>query len=213
MSVPYEHDAGGQVYAYVARKVSALQKGCLSQGGQAAARLAHLRRAVGKAPGTVPEVWELEFEGLPAALVGRGSDASAGEWAVHLALSLYAVHQQSQLVGMYRPTDFANDEYHNLGHAVRQFARRDAGEELEPGQMPRRFSALVTAGSIQEVAHYARQLVQQLRAAGIPLDYAALARQLYHFQLPYRRDSVRLEWGREYAKTVVVNDGQQEDQS
>ena len=48
--------------------------------------------------------------------------------------------------------------------------------------------------------HYARQLVQQLRAASIPLDYGLLAQQLYDLQNPYRADAVRLSWGRAFAR-------------
>jgi CRISPR system Cascade subunit CasB len=66
--------------------------------------------------------------------------------------------------------------------------------------MPRRFSALVTAESIDEVAHYARQIVQQLRSVEVPLDYGRLAGQLYVFQYSYLRDRVRLEWAREFAQ-------------
>ena len=41
--------------------------------------------------------------------------------------------------------------------------------------------------------------MQQLRGAGIAVDYAKLAAQLYSLQSPYKVDQVRLAWGREYA--------------
>ena len=74
--------------------------------------------------------------------------------------------------------------------------------------MPRRFKALVTAESIEELAHYARQLVTQLRGERIPLDYARLAGQLYDFQNPYYRSRVRLEWAREFSRQVQEAENQ-----
>ncbi len=192
------------VRGYVKARIASLQRRLLSPQGKssAVANLARLRRSVNKKPGSTPDTWEIEFEGLPELLVGSGSEASAGEWAVHLALSLYAVHQQSQDQEMYRQS---SGEYPcGIGHAVKRLALygMQEGEELELDEMPRRFAAMVTAETIDEVAHYARQLVQQLRAKQIPLDYVCLAGQLYDYQNPYRRDAVRLEWGREFARSI-----------
>ena len=69
--------------------------------------------------------------------------------------------------------------------------------------MPRRFAAVVTAQSMEEVAHYTRQLVQQLRDRDLQLDHALLAGQLYDYCNPYRRDGVRLMWAREYARSLA----------
>lgn len=91
---------------------------------------------------------------------------------------------------------------HSLGAAVRSLVEKDSGKyaRLEPGELPRRFAAMVTAQSMSETAHYARQLIQQLRSASIPLDYGLLAQQFYDLQNPYRADGVRLSWGRDYAQ-------------
>ena len=69
--------------------------------------------------------------------------------------------------------------------------------------MPRRFRAFITAESMEETLHYARQIVQQLRGAAISLDYAKFATQLYDLQNPYRANKIRLAWGREYASANV----------
>ena len=164
-------------------------------------------------PGNSPDTWDVEFAQLPEQLSGKGStEATAGEWAVHLALSLYATHQQSQDQSMFCRTNASSREFHGIGDAVRQLVavgQRDGrGEQLSQGEMPRRFKALVTAESIEELAHYARQLVTQLRGERIPLDYARLAGQLYDFQNPYYRSRVRLEWAREFSRQVQEAENQ-----
>lgn len=60
---------------------------------QRRAELAKLRRGVGHAPGDLPELWGSFLRGMPESFQGR-SGPSYAEWAVYLALTLYAVHQQ-----------------------------------------------------------------------------------------------------------------------
>ncbi|MDO4404232.1 MAG: type I-E CRISPR-associated protein Cse2/CasB [Atopobiaceae bacterium] len=195
-----------KVERFVEERIVRLQDQLLIQKRPVAkAQLARLRRVAAMPPGESPEVWELEFAQLPESLAGTGAaQATEGEWAVHLALALYATHQQSQNAGMFVRTNKETGELHGLGDGVRRLAYANQtngeGEQLSQGEMPRRFKALVTAESIAELAHYARQLVAQLRSASIPLDYARLAGQLYDFQHPYLRSRVRLEWAREFAR-------------
>lgn len=188
------------IYKYVASRVSKLQGGYLSDAGRgnAARQLAELRRAAGKEPGSTPNTWSIEFDGCPESLVGVGHRPSEGENAIHAALTLYAIHQQSQKQGMH----CVGKEY-DFGSAVGRYVYLNrSSKNLEDGELPRRFAAMVTAASIDEVVHYARQLIKMLRSASIPIDYGRLARQLFLFQDPYARSGVLLEWGRSYARTI-----------
>lgn len=200
------------IRAFVAQRVNGLQKSYLDPARRSlgAGRLAALRHAVSKEPGSTPDIWALEFEGMPNQLVGRGDRPSAGEQAVHTALTLYALHQQSQTVGMHAP-----GHEHSLGAAAKQMIAKEHAkyENLQEGEPPRRFAALITAESFSETAHYARQLVQQLRAAAIPLDYGLLAQQLYDLQNPYRADVVRLSWGRDFVQAYSHNAAEQDKQA
>lgn len=195
---------------YVTRRLGRLQDDYLRDVPSAKALLSRLRREATKDPGEVSETWDFEFGGLPESLLGKGSQPpTEGEWAAHLAMTLYAVHQQSRSEGMCIVAQSEGEGRRGLGYAVKRFAiskGENVGEALEPGEMPRRFSALVTADSIGEVAHYARQLVQQLRDAGIPLDYGLLAGQLYAFQFRSLRKRVSLEWAREFNRWVAPSD-------
>lgn len=191
-----------QVRVFVGRKIEAIQNAYLSPTGKSkgARELAFLRHAVTRKPGDTPAIWGLEFEGMPDALVGRCDDPSPGEWAVHAALTLYAVHQQSQSIPMHRQ----GREY-GLGQAMHQLVlcAADRYESLEPGELPRRFAALVTAESFSETMHYARQLVGQLRRETIPLDYALLAQQFYDLQFSEKANGVRRAWGRGFASCCL----------
>lgn len=189
------------VARFVNARIVSIQNDYLSSNNKSrgARKLAVLRHAMMMPIGSNADAWPIEFEGLPTSLVGRGAEPSPGEIAVHEALTLYASHQQGQTAPMHVP-----GWEHGLGNAVRQLVAqdRDRFSNLEEGEMPRRFRALVTAESMEETLHYARQLVHQLRGASIPVDYARLASQLYDLQNPYRADGVRLAWGRGYASVI-----------
>lgn len=187
--------------SYVARRVGRLQKG-LTASAEVRRELAQLRRAAGTTPGSTPETWEMEFGGLPEDLVGKGAQASAGEWATHIALTLYAAHQQSQSAPMH-----VAGRDHGLGRAVRRLELEDRREkEVPEGErpaMPRRFASLLAASEPDALSHHGRQVVKQLRAHGIPLDYGELAGDLFGVLSPYHRDEVRLEWCRQFVRPMT----------
>ncbi len=166
---------------------------------QRRAELAKLRRGIGHAPGELPELWGMFLQGMPESFQGRGGPSHA-EWAVYLALTLYAVHQQGNDQPMNRPGN-------TLGRAVHQLAERNtpAGQDWTEASVLRRFNALATAEEITEISHHLRGMIQLLSAAkdgGIPLDYPQLAADLYELQCTdprYTQTSanVRLRWGQD----------------
>jgi len=171
---------------FVTQRVGALQHGYLRGESGATASLAILRRALGTEPGADPLVWQYTL-GLPDVLAGRGDDPSPAERAVHYAITLFALHQQSQSVGMQRRGQ-------SMGSAARQLGKAIGNEEA----VHRRFMALGTASSLAGASTHARGLVGQFRASKIPLDYGVLAVDFYKLQDPRLADGVRLSWGRDY---------------
>ena len=165
---------------------------------QRRAELAKLRRGIGHAPGELPELWGGLLQGMPASFYGTNGP-SHEEWAVYLALTLYAMHQQ----GNDRPMNCPGN---TLGRAVRQLAERNsAGQDWTEASVLRRFNALATAEEITEISHHLRGMIQLLSAAkdgGIPLDYPQLAADLYELQCTDPRyaqvpANVRLRWGQD----------------
>ena len=159
------------------------------------AKLAKMRRGIGEQPGAVPELWDLLFDGLPEELEGRGNEPSRAEKAVYTALTLYALHQQ----GKDLHSDFMYLENNTLGRAVGQLARRSDGNEEA---VIRRFNVVVTSADLTEFSWHLRNIIQLCKRESIPLDYAALARDLYEYQDLNRLDNVRLKWGRDFYREL-----------
>ena len=84
---------------------------------QRRAELAKLRRGIGHAPGELPELWGGLLQGMPASFYGTNGP-SHEEWAVYLALTLYALHQQSN------DTVCVSQLGCTLGRAVRRLAEQ-----------------------------------------------------------------------------------------
>lgn len=169
------------------------------------AELAELRRGIGHQPGDLPALWGRILEQLPENCWGKNSPSEA-EWAVYLALTLYALHQHGE------SSISMNEKDCTLGQAVRQLAQKNtpAGQDWTESSVLRRFNALATADSMPELAHHLRGMIQLLRAEKIRLDYPQLAAELYQFQFPEGAARVRLQWGRELYRMTVESDEQNE---
>ncbi|MDO4791378.1 MAG: type I-E CRISPR-associated protein Cse2/CasB [Buchananella hordeovulneris] len=163
-----------------------LQRRYLHDESRARAELAQLRKAVPSTPGDAPAIWHLTSIEVPAS---AGDEPTGEEIAVHTALTLYAVHQQSRSEPMH-----VRDQ--GLGHAARALVGTGA-EENE--SLRARFNALVTSATISELRHHLKSFSSLLRAKGIALDYALLAGDLARFQTPGGASAMRLTWAREFA--------------
>ena len=194
-------DGGMLVKSFVKHKIIKMTESKNESGVRAT--LAKLRRGIGKAPGSMPEIWGITMDGMPEELVAKGDSPTYGEWAVHTVLTLYALHQQGKDI----KSQCMNMEGAALGASLKKLIKDEADEI----RVKRRFDAAATSDDLSEFAHHLRGLVQLLKAQGIPLDYPALAEDLYRFQFPEARDSVRLNWGRSFyrmAKAKAESDTQ-----
>jgi len=159
------------------------------------ATLARLRRGVAKAPGSLPDLWDVTLSGLPEGLLSKGEEPTRGEWAVHTALTLYALHQQGKDV----KKQCMNKEGESFGRAVRKLAEHDKNNE---DAVRRRFNAMAISDSFERFSWYLRGLIQLLKAKDIPLDYSVLTEDLYWYQFPDRRDGIRLKWGQDFYRSA-----------
>ncbi len=175
------------VRKYVKHKIELLQRGLEKSSGKA--EFALLRRGIGKQPGELPSLWGMLLEQMPEELQGQGKQPSRGEWAVYIALTLYALHQQGQAGSMNHPGM-------TLGRALH--AMVPAGNQDAEERILRRFNQMATSSDMEELSQHLRGIVELLRSKGIPLDYVDLAGELYNYQLLDYQNTVRLKWGREY---------------
>ena len=154
-------------------------------------KLANLRRGIGKRPGDDPRVWGILFSELPDEMLGIKGEPSREEWAIHTALTLYALHQQGndpRQHSMNRPKI-------SLGRAASLLV---GGDEDARERVARRFHQAALAQDLTTMVYYLRGLIQLFRAADIGLDYPRLAKDLYVYQLPGGDASVRLQWGQDF---------------
>ena len=161
-----------------------LQSRYLRNESRARGELAALRKGASRSPGELPEIWELTRVEVPD---GAGDAPTWEEIAVHTAMTLYAVHQQSRTEPMFSPGV-------GLGSAAHDLVGRD---EENPSARAR-FNALVTSTTVAELRHHLRSFVSLLRARGIALDHAMLADDIFRFQQPGGAKKVRLNWARQY---------------
>jgi CRISPR system Cascade subunit CasB len=168
-----------------------------NQESQAKALLANLRRGIGKPPGSVVELWGVTFEGMPESFWGKGKP-SKEEWAIHTVLTLFALHQQGK--------DLKKKPMHQEGERLGKAARRLVSSEEDEARIKRRLDAIATSQSIEELSNHMRGFIQLLKAKDVPLDYQALAEDLFKFQMPDAQDSVRLRWGQDFYRIPKIND-------
>ena len=178
-----------RIEQYVARRLRWLRD--LPEHPRKAA-LAHLRRGVGRAPGDLPELWGIFLEGMPEEFESQTGKPTQGEWAIYLALTLYALHQQGHSMA----TENMHRDQERFGHAVRRLI--PANENVADSSVLRRFNVLATATDIREVSRHLCSMIQLLRARGIPLDYVQLAGDLYEWQFAEGVPRVRLRWGQDF---------------
>ncbi|WP_424185279.1 type I-E CRISPR-associated protein Cse2/CasB [Actinokineospora sp. G85] len=183
------------VDSFVGSTVSALQRQYLANASAGVAALARLRRAAGKDPGEIADVFEFTLSpDLAAECDPLDEDApTAAEVAAHHAITLFALHQQSQT----RPMHLRGVGF---GSALRKVAAPKEGDTPKTGldtPVVRRFEMLSTADSLPELAHHLRGAVQLLRSRQVPLDYGQFAVDLLDWQLGGKsRTWLRLRWGR-----------------
>lgn len=170
--------------------------------------LAALRRGARREAGSVPEMWPFYQTMVDERyLTGsdRGWDPPVELQAEHHALTLFGVHQQSQL----RPMHV---EEVGVGTALRTL--RQSGRFSEDA-VDRRFAQAATATTLTELAHHLRGLVSQMRGGGNaqPLDYSQLVKDLRDWCWPQTQHQVRRRWGGQYHQWARRADASRESES
>lgn len=192
------YDTAREVGSYTLGRIIPLQKAYLGKGARtsaARASLARLRRL-----GTAGEQpwfsigFDL-FEGWPEDRLGIPSERSQALRAVRSALQLYALHQQSQA----RPMALVRDAGDDLAQGDFGRACRRIAFDLDRAKgVRRRLAQVEAADDFDGMVYTIRALVSLLRSQGIPLDYGALAGDLYLLQFETSKGSVFARWSRNY---------------
>lgn len=168
--------------------------GGLTSGGTA--MLAKLRRAAGKSVEQCPEVWEITISALAEDHLQGQSNYMERARAAFTALSLFGMHQQGKSESISGKNPF--------GMAVRAIVAPDKSNE---DGIRRRFNALCTAVSFDELVVHTRALVQLMKQKDVTLDYPDFAEDLFWYQVSEQsRNNTRMRWGRHFYRMNKPDD-------
>ncbi|MFK0293905.1 type I-E CRISPR-associated protein Cse2/CasB [Streptomyces sp. NPDC090442] len=239
------------------RTISRLQGGYRQDKPAAVAAVARLRREAGQDAHASPTSWGLDdLAALTELREQKDQEEDGASWhsqyeglrqrerredredqAVHVAVTLWALHQQS----------VRDEPMHvpgwSVGRAVRRLAQGKTGtidrparsngndgrsddeathgkqsepvEEISP-TIRKRFVRIGTSTDIDTLSRRLREMVLLLRAARIPLDYGLLADQLNRWQNESNQADVRRAWGRDFHRiyrTATAGDTDEDDTS
>lgn len=196
----------GKVDKVTAKIIHRLENQRETSAGKAA--LAALRRSAGRSFAGAEAVWPMLLEQIPEELLSENGVPTPTENAIFVALQLYALCQQgsrriSGLPAEEKPSE-ANEKIYRatIGESLRAVRRADNEKGLD-----RRFNAMLTAQSFDELAYHLRQLIKLAKAAGVTaMDFPQLAEDLFWIQ---RDDAqqVKLRWATGYYR-INQNDEQ-----
>lgn len=167
--------------------------------GDAKARLAQLRRGIGKSPGELPELWGIFLQTLPEELMGKGHNPSRAEWAIYTDLTLFALHQQGHSDSVH-----LQGRENSLGCSARKLVHNDDEEE----RIRFKLSVAAQSDDMEELVYRLKTLVRLFSVEDIPLDYVDLAKDLFLFQSEKYRDGIRLKWGQDFYRIVKTNENE-----
>lgn len=174
--------------------------GYLDDNAAAVAAIAQLAHASGHEIGADPSIMRWTVPDMhDDAIYPRGVQPTHGptaeERAAHAAVTLFAVHQQSQ-----RTRSMHTDAHVSLGRAVGAMA---PGNFNEKG-IRSTFDKLQTSSSWPEMVRHARHLIALLKREDRPLNYGLFAQDLLKLrQSRERANAVRLRWGRDYQNAYL----------
>lgn len=185
---------------FVSTKINRLYRQKDAGVSAAIAELAQLRRGAGKVPTGYPHlmcmVLVLENEdkedkqAFPEQCRGKGDMPNDAEIAAYTALTLFALHQQSQNQPMH-------DAKVSFGRAVGKLVGNTTSS------MKKRFDSLLTAQTENARQHYLRSLITLLRSKSIAFNYGQFAVDYMYLQNPSTRKNVLYRWNSEFSYGLV----------
>ena len=185
---------------FVSTKIKHLHRQKDAGVSAAIAELAQLRRGAGKVPTDYPHLMGMvlvlenedkkDRQAFPEQCRGKGDRPNDAEIAAYTALTLFALHQQSQKQSMH-------DAEVSFGNAVGKLV----GDTTT--SMKKRFDSLLTAQTEKARQHYLRALITLLRSEEIAFDYGGFAVDYMYLQHASTRKNVLYRWNREFSKGLI----------
>lgn len=157
------------------------------------ATLSNLRNSISKPYSQTIEIFSILYKYLPDSFISEYGDLSYQEKAIITSLQIFALHQQGNSQSVFLEADDEN-KYKNIGYALKVL-RTDENQK----STDRRFNAMISADTFEELTIHLRQLVSLLKSrSDQKVNYAKLAQDLYYLQIPSMRENIKLSWAKEY---------------
>ena len=191
-----DYTAQDELQRFVVAKVMRLYNQKSNGVSAATAQLAQLRRGVGDSPLQHPELLGIILEkedgteGIPEQYRGKGDQPSNAENAAYTALTLFALHQQSQ-----------NQPMHNAEVSFGNAVGKLVGDTT--ASMKKRFDSLLTAQTENARQHYLRSLITLLRSEGLAFDYGRFTVDYMYLLNPATRQKVLYRWNRDFSYGLI----------
>lgn len=156
------------------------------------ATLSNLRNSLGRPSAENLEGIKLLYQFIPEEFYTKYSKLTYEENAILTTLQLYAIHQQSEVDSVNNTEK--KDGWDNVGESIAEIRTEDNFLSLD-----RRFNAMITSQSFEELSNHLRQLIKILKGSKdiVKINYPKLSKDLYDFVRGYD-ERVRLNWSRAY---------------
>lgn len=194
------------VYTVTGKMVSQLSK--TLQTSSAKAILANLRNSIGRNLSQSMNVLSFILENMPKESLGYGGELNAKERGIFNTLQIYALHQQGKTQSV--NSEKSENEYSkNIGSSLREYRLMNT----EKTAIDRRFNAMITASTYDELIIHLRHLVKILKSKSeIKIDYPKLASDLcYYLSSPEHQEEIKLVWSRSYYTQQKENQHDEKD--
>jgi CRISPR system Cascade subunit CasB len=162
-----------------------------------AAVLARLRKSIGKPLSEAEDVWPLLFENLPQEFLGQNGRETFKEKAIYTTLQLYALCMQGAAESVKSDSGYRG----SVGMSLRSGRNPEDSKALD-----RRFGALITANTFEEMAYHLRQMLKIVKShTGMTVNFPRLASDLLSFQYGNQR-KIGFQWAQDYYAYVKPAD-------
>ncbi|MCC6095445.1 MAG: type I-E CRISPR-associated protein Cse2/CasB [Eubacterium sp.] len=171
-------------------------------GVQKSAVLARLRNSIGKPLSEAEDVWPILFENLPYQFLSKNGYETSEEKAIYTTLQLYAVCMQGSAGSV-----ISNPVYNgSIGMSLRNGRDPEDSKALD-----RRFGAMITADTFEEMAYHLRQMLKVVKShTGMIINFPRLASDLLYFQLGNQR-KICFRWAQDYYSSGKQDNEQKKD--
>lgn len=180
------------VYAYTLSIINQLWRG----GHPDPALMNRLRTAPTITSHGATDIWPLLFSTIDPKYLSHSSKPTKMEIAIFSALHCYAIYQHGSIKCM-NATGNVSTKFMTT---IARF--RNQANNSKP--IDRRIQPLLASIDISTTVNALYRLINILHAQGdtTPLDFAALAADLYYLQFQSTKDNVILHWGQQYYVTA-----------